>query len=108
MDTKKQNNENLLGDFSQFMPDQDMMKRMMEVPTQMTTVVLETARKTQEASLDYLRQVEKIQREYIQEVSSVWGQVLPGESNIWDAQNKMVETGFEMFNQMTSMGKKAA
>lgn len=110
MDSKKtkQTNENVFGDLSQFMPDETMVKRMMEMPAQMTKMVMDHSRKTQEASMDYLRQVEKIQREYVQEATALWGQVLPGEANLWEAQTKMIDSGFDMFNQMMGAGKKAA
>ncbi|MBF2053586.1 MAG: hypothetical protein IGS03_09005 [Candidatus Sericytochromatia bacterium] len=91
-----------------FMMDEQAMGRMMEMPGQVASLMLDTTRKTQEASMAYLRQMEQIQREYFQAMTGVWGQMLPGESKVWDAQIKMVESGFELFDKMMSTGKKAA
>lgn len=97
--TKKANKEEI--------KNEELVQRWMEVPTQATQVMVETSKKMQEVSMDYFRQLEKIQRDHFQHMAQVWNTVLPGESRIWDAQIKMMESGFEMFDRMMATAKKA-
>ncbi|HEY9843416.1 MAG TPA: hypothetical protein V6D23_23290 [Candidatus Obscuribacterales bacterium] len=103
MENKKNPKENA---FKGIM-DEDDFKRTLEVPAQAMDIVLDTTRKVQEASLEYFRQVEKIQRDYWQGMTKLMGVALPGESNLWDAQVKLIENGFDMFDRMMAVGKKA-
>ena len=82
-------------------------KQWMEVPAQSAQLMMETSKKVQEISMDYFQQLERVQRDYLQSVSQMWSAALPGESRLWDAQSKMMENGFEMFDRMMAVSKKA-
>lgn len=83
-----------------FNKQEEIMKKMMEVPTQAADLMVESTQKVQEASISYLRSLEQIQREYVKGMSSVVGTLLPGENKLWDAQVKAIEEGFNMFDRM--------
>jgi len=108
MDHKKTSKETESKLNNPFMPDENLVGKMMEMPNQVTQIMLDTTRKSQEAAVAYVRQVEQIQRDHFQAMTQVWGAVLPGESKLWENQIKLVESGFELFDKMMSAGKKAA
>lgn len=85
---------------------QEVLQKMMEVPTQISDIVLKSGKQMQEASLEYFQNMERIQRQYVQEVGKVWSAMLPGENKVWDAQMQMLENSYEMFDRMMAVAKK--
>lgn len=84
---------------------------LLEMPTKVTEVMIETMKKNTELSINFMKEIEKNQREAIKTVYEAMNLEMPfADSKIWDTQINMMDQGMKMFDgiyeKLSSMGKK--
>ncbi len=82
---------------------------ILELPVQLTEIMLGSIKKSGELTMNYMQELEKNQRDYVKSISETLNTVMPGESKLWEMQTGLMDQGMKMYDkfytQISSMWK---